>query len=346
MNNIIERDCRDILARVSFKNLKGKKILITGANGFLGQYVAAALSYANRKLGLRCSIHTVGLRAPRAVLASILRTDKKTTYSRVDLSKPFKLGGYDFIFHSAGYGQPSKFVSDPISTVAINIDASRRLVDLSPGATFVFFSSSEIYGDIPKDKLPVREDFNGNFPMHRPRSVYGESKRLGEALCAYYDRIGSVRARIVRISAVYGPGLDATDTRVMSDFIRKALTDKKITLLDAGGSVRTYGYIADVVAMILFAGLHGKEMVYNVGGTDSVSILDLAKKIGRYCGVTVAAPAAPSKLAHIGQDPAVVKLDLRKIKKEMKKFKATPFPEGLEREIEWHRQLRNDGNPD
>jgi UDP-glucuronate decarboxylase len=337
--SIIERDCRDILSQVSLKKLKGKKVLITGANGFLGQYVAAALSHANRKLGLRCRIHTTGLHAPRAVLASVLRADKKITHKRVDLTKSFKLGGYDFIFHAAGYGQPSKFTSDPLSVTAINIDASRRLISSSPGATFVFFSSSEAYGDIPREKLPVREDFNGNCPLHRPRSVYAESKRLGESLCAYYDRTGAVRARIVRISAVYGPGLDSTDTRVMSEFIRKALTDKKITLLDGGGSVRTYGYIADVVAMILFAALHGREMVYNVGGTDKVSILDLARKIGRYCGVKVAVPAGRSRLAHIGQDPAVVRLDLGKIKREMKRSRATPFSEGLAREIEWHREL-------
>ena len=114
MNDIIERDCRDILSRVSFKNLKGKKILITGANGFLGQYIAAALSCANRELGLRCRIHAVGLHAPRAVLASVLRADKKMSYARVDLLKPFKLAGYDLIFHAAGYGQPTKFVSDPV----------------------------------------------------------------------------------------------------------------------------------------------------------------------------------------------------------------------------------------
>ncbi len=339
MNEIIERDCRDILSQVNFKNLKGKKVLITGANGFLGQYITAALSHANRKLGLRCRLHASGLHAPRTVLASILRADKKISYRRVNLTKPFKLGRYDLIFHAAGYAQPTKFVADPISTIAINIDASRRLIDSSPGATFVFFSSSEAYGDIPREKLPVREDFNGNVPLHRPRSVYGESKRLGEALCAYYNRVGSVRARIVRISMVYGPGLDSTDKRAMSEFIRKALRDKKITLLDAGGSVRTYGYIADVVAMILFAALHGREMVYNVGGTDSLSILDLARKIGRHCGVTVATPAGQSKLAHIGQDPTVVKLNLGKIKKEMKKSKSTPFSKGLARTIEWQRQF-------
>jgi dTDP-glucose 4,6-dehydratase/UDP-glucuronate decarboxylase len=137
---------------------------------------------------------------------------------------------------------------------------------------------------------------------------------------------------------VYGPGLDATDTRAMSDFIRKALQEKKITLLDQGGSVRTYGYIADVVAMILFAGLHGREMVYNVGGSDSLSILEVARKIARYCGVGVTKPDAPSKLAHIGGDPAIVRLNLGRIKREMKKSKSTPFPQGLARTIEWHRQ--------
>jgi NAD(P)-dependent dehydrogenase (short-subunit alcohol dehydrogenase family) len=138
MNEIIERDCRDILSQVSLKNLKGKKVLITGANGFIGQYIAAAISTANRKLGVKCRVHTTGLHGPRAILDSILRADKKFSYFRLDLTKPFKLGGYDYIFHAAGYAQPTKFVGNPASTVAINIDAPRRLITASPGATFVF----------------------------------------------------------------------------------------------------------------------------------------------------------------------------------------------------------------
>ncbi len=330
----IERDTREILALVDLRKIKGKKILVTGASGFLGQYIVSALSLANREFGLKCKIDAVSLSAPHSVLAALMREDDGISHKKVDLSQPFDLCGYDYIFHAGGYGQPAKFISDPAKTIAVNVLATQRLIDSSPSATFIFFSSAEIYGDIPAKLLPVKESYNGNSPLHTPRSVYAESKRLGEALVARYKDSG-VNAKIVRISHVYGPGLPSSDTRVMSEFIRKALKEKEIKLLDEGKSIKTYGYISDVVSMILFVAFFGKEMVYNVGGKDSVSILDLAKKIAKATGVKCSIPTKISRMAHIGKEPAVVKLNLSKIKREMKGLKFTPFSIGLSRTIEW-----------
>ena len=335
MNEIIEQDCREILRRVDVKKAKNKKILITGANGFLGQYIVSLFSFANKEIGLDCKINAVSLSAPNKIISSLMSRDKNINYSRVDISKTFKREVYDYIFHAAGYGQPAKFVDEPLSLVKINVDATASLLESSPKATFVFFSSAEIYGEIPPEKIPVREDFNGNCFLHTPRSVYAEAKRLGEALCAAYKRKYGVNAKIVRISHVYGPGLPLDDKRVMSEFIRKASVEKSIKLLDEGKAVKTYGYIADVIVMILFIAFEGKGMIYNVGGKDSHSILGLAKKIAKYFKIKVEVPKDSSQLSHIGKEPSVVKLDLTKIKREMKKLKLTQFSEGLTRTIEW-----------
>jgi dTDP-glucose 4,6-dehydratase/UDP-glucuronate decarboxylase len=335
MNSVIESDCREILSRVDFKKIQGKKILVTGATGFLGQYVVAALSLANREGKLGASIHAVGLSEPQDAFAELLKQDGDIIFTRVDLSQAFELGGYDFIFHAAGYGQPAKFINDPSSLVRINVDATVRLLETSPKSTFVYFSSAEVYGDIPSERIPVTEDFNGNVMLHSPRSVYAEAKRLGEALCAAYKKKNATDVRIVRISHVYGPGLSKTDTRVMSEFIHKASQEKEITLLDEGRAVKTYGYIADVISMIFTAAFNGQEMVYNVGGEDSVSIFELAQKIAAYFKVPCKTTATASTLSHIGKDPGIVKLDLTKIKKEMGGLQMTSFDEGLKRTIEW-----------
>lgn len=337
MDDIIEDNCRKILRCVDVRKAKKKKILITGASGFLGQYIIGALSLANREMELRCKIDAVGLNTPKPILADIINHDKYVSYHRIDLSKDFKLNGYDFIFHAAGYGQPGRFIHDPYSTIAINIDATRKLIQGSPKATFVFFSSGEIYGDIPKKLIPVDENYNGNCPLFVPRSVYAEAKRLGEALCATYARNSGTKIKIVRISLTYGPGLPLSDTRVMSDFIKKAIEEKEIKLLDTGKAIKSYGYVTDTVSMILFVALQGKDMVYNVGGKNSISILDLAKKISKYCKVKYRTPSNASPLAHIGNDPKIIKLSLHKITHEMKKNKFTPFKEGLARTIEWTR---------
>jgi UDP-glucuronate decarboxylase len=335
MNKIIEQDCREILVRVDFTKIKDKKILVTGATGFIGQYVVASLSVANRELKLGASITAVGFSDPKAAFAQILESDPGILFKKVDLTRDFDLKGFDYIFHAAGYGQPAKFIDDPLSLVNINVNATAKLLEGSPKGTFVFFSSAEIYGEIPSELIPTPEDYHGNHPLHKPRSVYGEAKRLGEALCAAYNRKSNINIRIVRISHVYGPGLSADDTRVMSDFIRKSLKEKKISLLDDGRAVKTYGYIADVTSMILFAALNGKEMVYNVGGQDAVSILDLAKKIAEKAGATVETPKNKSDLSYIGKDPRIVRLNLNKIAGEMRNFKFTSFDDGLSRTIEW-----------
>lgn len=336
--NIYDSEFREILKRVNVRGAKGKKILVTGANGFLGQYIVGALSLANREMQLGCTIDAIGLNIPKPVLAYILNHDNNVSYYRIDLSKDFQLKGlrgYDLIFHAAGYGQPARFIHDPYSVVAINIDATRKLIQGSPKSTFVFFSSGEIYGDIPEKLIPVDESYNGNCPILVPRSVYAEAKRLGEALCAMHVRDSETKIKIVRISLTYGPGLPLSDTRVMSDFIKKAIMDKEIRLLDSGKAVKSYGYVTDTVSMILFVAFHGKDMVYNVGGKSSISILDLAKKISEHFKIQYKTPKKASSLVHIGKDPKIIRLNLNKITKEMGNFKFTQFNEGLARTMEW-----------
>jgi nucleoside-diphosphate-sugar epimerase len=340
MSPIIEKDCLKILGRVNFSVLKNKRVLVTGANGFLGQYIVSALCVANEKQNLNCKITCISLRGPGAVIKSCLagKSGKYILFKKIDLAKPFHMPeDFDFIFHAAGYAQPSLFVNDPTGTVGVNVSATQeflRVAERSKG-TFVFFSSVEVYGEMPQGMKAFKEAYGGGAAPVGPRAIYGASKRLGEALCTFAAEQRGVRARVVRISHVYGPGAPANDRRVMSDFIRKALGEKEIDLLDAGTAKKTYGYIADVIAMIFFAGLHGKETIYNVGGQDVMSVKQLADRIGKYTGAKVRVPKEKSRANFVGRDPSVVKLDLSRIKKEMKKISFTPFATGLANTIEW-----------
>jgi dTDP-glucose 4,6-dehydratase/UDP-glucuronate decarboxylase len=264
--------------------------------------------------------------------------DRLIRFEARDLAKPFEVKDrYDYIFHAACYGQPAKFVEDPFRTAYLNTEATRALLQIArrSGGTFLFFSSAEIYGGVPKGMNSIPESFSGMYPTLSVRSIYGESKRLGESICFFFYKQYGVKTKIVRISHLYGPGTSIHDRRVLSDFIRKALQDGRIHLLDQGKAVKTYGYVADAIQMILHVALHSRDMVYNVGGRDSVSIRELASLVGKYCAVPVIVPRRVSTLPHVGGDPQFIRLNLAKIRDEMKKFRFTPFREGLRRTIEW-----------
>lgn len=338
INATIKADCIDILNSVDLVGFKNKKILITGANGLLGQYLANLFFVANQEKKLNCSLTCVTLHEPNRFLKRIL--GGKIKFKKLNLAKPFKLTEkFDYIFHAAGYGQPAKFAKNQLATIKINVDATEKLLEIAKRshATFVFFSSAEIYGELPKGTPAVSEQYTGSCSTTNTRSVYGEAKRLGETLCAMFNREYGVKAKIVRLSHHYGPGISIHDTRVLADFMRNAFFKKEIRLLSEGKEIKTFGYVADAVKMILHIASRGQELVYNVGGIYPTSIKKLAEMVGKEIGAEVALPKK-LKTQHAIHHAGFVKLDLSKILSEMKYFSFTPLKAGLKKTIEWNRE--------
>ncbi len=338
VNAIVKADCLDILNSIDLAPFKNKKILVTGANGLLGQYLANLFFVANREKNLNCSLTCVTLHEPNIFLKRIL--GGKIKFKKLNLAKPFKLPEkFDYIFHAAGYGQPAKFAKNQLATIKINVDATEKLLEIAKRSqgTLVFFSSAEIYGELPKETRAVSEEYNGSCSTTNTRSVYGESKRLGETLCAMFSREYGVKAKIVRLSHHYGPGISIHDTRVLADFMRNAFFKKEIHLLSEGKEIKTFGYVADAVKMILHVAARGQELVYNVGGIHPISIKGLAEMVGKEIGAKVFPPkksTAPHAIHHAG----FVKLDLSRILSEMKHFSFTPLKTGLKKTIAWNKE--------
>ncbi|MBI4004590.1 NAD-dependent epimerase/dehydratase family protein, partial [Candidatus Roizmanbacteria bacterium] len=303
--------------------------------------IAYTIYQLNKLKKLNCTLFCVSLHGPNKDISLLSQQDSHIKPIQMDLSKNFKFNQpVDFIMHAACYAQPQKFIENSLATIELNITSTRKLLELAKKyhARFMFFSSAEVYGDIPKDLIPVPETYNGNASTTTPRAVYGESKRLAETLCSIYRRDYNLQAYAVRISHVYGPGISKSDKRVLGDFIRKAMDESKIALMDRGTAIKTFGYVADIIVMLFTILLHGKDLIYNVGGIDSVSIRQLADAVAAYYNIPVIVPEKPAKLLHIGTDPAIVKLDLTKYTKEFNPVAFISLEEGIRRMIDWNRE--------
>jgi UDP-glucuronate decarboxylase len=328
---IIIDDAKNSIDGVNFSKLKNKTVLITGASGIVGTYFLAGL------YGKKAKIYAVCQSKPEKYWKDI--TDAtNTSIIRGDLTSDIfinKLPKADIIIHAAGYGQPGKFMTNPLKTLKLNTSLTLKLLEkLNPGGKFLFISSSEVYSGLKKS--PFKETEIGTTNTDHPRSCYIEAKRGGEAIIFAARSVG-VDAKSARLSLAYGPGTKIDDKRVLNSFIGRALTEKKIDMMDSGQAKRTYCYVTDAVEIMWKIVLDGKDNIYNVGGNSKTTIAELAKVVGKMLNVPVNIPKSSGQA--LSAAPEDVSLDLNKIKKEFGKKDFIPLKKGVEKTITWQKKL-------
>ena len=337
MNPIIEEDLLGVLERVELGKLMNKSILVTGSNGLIGTYIVMALYLANKKHNLNIRVIGVSKNDPNDTLSEI-REDKNITFYQKNLVDDSEFDEkFDYIIHAATYAQPVKFLENKLETIKLNTVVTEKLLDMCKknDSSFLFISSSEIYGQA--EKIPTPESYNGNCSPIYERAPYTESKRLGETICSVFKESG-VDVKIARCSSVYGPGISVYDKRVLGNFLNKAMIKGSIDLLDGGRQERAWLYVGDCVIMLLSILLHGESFVYNVGGEELTSIKDLAKTVCELTNSEYSLPRDTSETFMAGA-PDRVKLDISKIKNEFKLDNLVEIKEGVKRTIEWNREF-------
>ncbi len=327
---MIEQDSKQIVSQVNLSRLRGKTVMIAGASGLIGTYFLACLRQIK-------GVKVVAIIQSRPKAYWLKLADfEGVKIMRGDLTKINfcqSLPKADFIIHAAGYGQPGRFLAEPVKTLKLNTLTTFLLFDkLKPKGKFLFISSSEVYSGLTHP--PFKENQIGTTNTDHIRACYIEAKRGGEAICYAFNQKG-IKAKIVRLSLVYGPGTRRNDKRVLNQLIAKGLKGE-IRLLDQGRAKRTYGYVTDAIEAMWQILLRGREMIYNVGGESRISIAGLAKKIGKELKAEV---VMPKKSAAVSGAPQEVRMDLTKIKKEFSKTKFVSLDEGLKRTINWRKQL-------
>ena len=339
---VITDECQNLFDKVEVKQLRNKNILVTGANGLIGGFLADFFNFLNTRHAYNINLYLTSYSQPSKLsrIPHLVGKNNITYFSwdcsqKVDHNKlPDKI---DYVFFCSGYGQPSKFLENNIKTMLINIVGLESILDYinsHGGGSLLFLSTSEIYGNPPDEMLPTPEEYGGLYELDSNRAAYKESKKAGEVICKEYNKSEHVNTKIARIALTYGPGALLTDNRVLQEFIFKARNDGQINMLDEGSSIRNYLYITDSAEILLNIVLNGKEIVYNVGGDrEPVSIYQLASIIADKFNVNVFRGATKNALNKSA--PKNVGLSMKKYRTEFNKNQNINLNSGIQKTIEW-----------
>jgi len=310
-------------------NINEKSILITGASGLIGVNLIACLHVLNKKYNCNFIVRAIN----RNEQLKDLYNFSSCNVSSFDLTIEKCNSHYDIIIHAATYGQPGKFLADPIKTLKLNTSVLFNLFEnLKSNGKFLFLSSSEVYSGLLYTN-PEEKNIGKSDPYH-PRACYIEGKRCGETIVDNYKDNFDVKS--IRLALAYGMGTRKNDERVLNTFIRNAILKKKIQLLDLGLAKRTYIYISDAIELLWKILFEGKERLYNVGGNEKISILDLANNIGNILN----APVKLNTNLSLDGSPSEVGLNIDKIKNEFNPT-FTKLNDGLKKTIKWQKLLYN-----
>lgn len=339
IQNIVREIKRDALV------LSGKTILITGGSGFLGKYFLYSLQYLNKKvLKNPCKIISVdNYITGKDEKKSSLFQDENFIFIHHDVRKALSLRNrIDYIVHAAGIASPIYYMKYPLETLEVATLGTRNMLELARKKnvkSFLFFSSSEIYGDPDPNFVPTPETYPGNVSSIGPRSCYDESKRLGETMCLVYHKLFGIPVKIVRPFNVYGPGMRIDDYRVIPSYLTSALKHEPLPVHAGGNQTRTFCYISDAVTAFLKVLLSKKNgEVYNVGNdTPEVNMMNLAKIVSELFSNKVAIKSVRYPDHYPQEGPRRRCPDISKIRNNFAYTPSIDLKSGLERTLLWYK---------
>lgn len=323
-----------LMRRVQIKDLKNKRILVTGGAGFLGSHLC------ERLLALGSRVLCVdNLLTGKTDNISHLIGNSRFEFLRHDVTRDLYLSKPIFaVLHFASPASPIDYLEFPIQTLKVGALGTHKMLGLAKekNARFLLASTSEVYGDPLVHPQP--ESYWGNVNPVGPRGVYDEAKRYAEALTMAYHRVHAVQTRIARIFNTYGPRMRPNDGRAIPAFISQALENKPVTIFGNGKQTRSFCYIEDEVEGLLRLLVSNCMGPMNIGNPHEMTIEACARLVIKLC-------KSRSRIVHKKlpvDDPKIRQPNIALARKELKWTPLIRPEAGLKKTIDWFR-LRHPG---
>ena len=287
MNKTLAEDIRMLAEQYGgVGELRGKRIMVTGATGLIGACMVRLLLMLNREYAAGISIAAVVRDKPKAISMFGPADDMLQYYicDFIDNSCFQPDFNADYIVHLAGPTASRFFVEHPAETLLTIVGGTRKVLDYARhvnAKAVVFVSSLEVYGIVTDDKHQLTESMLGSIDPSDPRSSYPAAKLAAETMCRAYAEEYGVPVCIARLAQTFGAGIAVDDNRVFAQFARAVVNNSNITLHTRGALSRCYCYTTDAVDAILCLLMKGSGgEVYNVANEDTyTSVMEMAQMV-------------------------------------------------------------------